>query len=355
VSAPTAAETAPSRAVLDPVGAVGWRAGIMDGLNCTQRCIEAVLRLRGLGPLDVVRTFASSLDLLRRRSPDWCWPGCRIVWDDSRDPERNWALAGEHLARGLWPLVMIDRYHWPGDEHEGRRHVQSYVVLVLARNQGELISLGVHGDERDGYRHRTPITPELPLACWRVGLLDLGPDVRPGSPEAYAERLVADSVQPLADDLSALEAFAGDWRAGTSDARIGWPLGTLVFSDLEPQTFLLGAALAGTGGPLSEVGSAAAAAASAALRLGLVLLEANRSGDADAYLLARALLDQLLARLRELSGRLQRASARRPEGGPGGSEAVLERLATIAALCYPRELGEDVTPDRLRHGLGTAG
>lgn len=338
--------------VLDPAGAVGWHAGIMDGLNCTQRCIEAVLRFEGRGPLDVVHTFAAPLDLLHRRSPDWTWPGCRIDWYASSDPEENWALIGQHLARGRWPLVMVDRYHWPGDEHEARRHVQSYVVLVLRRDGRHLVSLGVHGDERLGYRHHTQISSGLPLACWRVGLLELGPDVRPGSVETHGAALAVGSLRPLAEDVAALRSFADAWSADTPAPLIGWPLGTMVFSDLEPQTYLLAAALQDAGARLAGVRVAASTAAQAALRLGLVLLEANRSGDADAYRVGRDLLARLLRRLEELLMALEDAVGRCAAVHEPGPQPVLERLATIIALCYPRELGEAVTADRLRHCLG---
>lgn len=334
----TAAATLAAGPTFDPARSLGWRWGPLDGLNCSQRCVEAELRARGYPPSQVVRSLAAPLDLLRRWSSEWRFAGCHVSWEPVPAGAGAWERLQSVIAEGEHPIAVVDRFHWAGDEYEGRLHVQSYVVLALEVDGGCLVSLGIHADPGRGYQHRTPCDSRLLAALCRVGRVVVGPPPPAGDPGSFERTLVESSLGALAADLAVLRLFSARWEARPLRPAVAWPLGTHVFADLEPQLFLLGAALAGAdGGASSDVRLAAETAAAAAWRLGTLLGLGHRDRRPEAYEAARQPMERLLAALDGLLAASERMTGR--QGSVGRSptlEPLVTRLAGLLASCYPK-------------------
>ncbi|WP_171165586.1 hypothetical protein [Streptomyces sp. I05A-00742] len=334
----------------DQLGALGWRDRALDGLNCVLRCVEAVLRFRGLGPLAVARALNGPLDPVGRdlaKDFDGCRVDYRTAFDDGG---RNVPFVLESLAAGEPVMVLPDRFHLPGDVYEGRFHFHDHAVLAVDRSPENgapavLTVLDTDADPDDGFRRHWTLTPALrPLFTW-VGTVTVTDAPDDSDPEEYfARRLDRDTalLSVGADALGELLDELTEAGLGPVTARA---LHVLVLGDLQPLLFVHAHALAAPPAPgeapalppgAVAVRAAALGARLRAKRLGTALIAAHEQPDPLAVYprvleLARP-LRTALDRLREA---LVTAGGREGPADPGASARLRARFAHIERTCFP--------------------
>ncbi|MFI0737500.1 BtrH N-terminal domain-containing protein [Streptomyces sp. NPDC021100] len=328
----------------DPGAALGWGDRALDGLNCVLRCVEAVLRFRGLGPLAVARALNGPLDPVGRDLAQ-DFDGCRVAYRTAFDDgARNVPFVLERLAAGEPVMVLPDRYHLPGDVYEGRFHFHDHAVLAVGWSpaDGVVTVLDTDADPADGFRRRWALTPALrALFTWVGTVTPTGPPDERDAAEYLAGRLDRDTpllaagaraLRDLLDELDGLAAHGLD----PVPARA---LHVLVLGDLQPQLFLYAHAL----GPPDGLSPAAAAVRTAALdarlrakRLGTALIAAHEQPDPPAvYPRVLALGRPLLAALDRLREAMVAAGGREGTPDPGAAARLRARFAHIEDTCFP--------------------
>ncbi|WP_445397690.1 hypothetical protein ACSMX9_26620 [Streptomyces sp. LE64] len=329
------------------LGALGWQDRALDGLNCVLRCIESVLRFRGLDPLAVARALNGPLDPVGRDLAN-DFDGCRVAYrTEFDDGSRNVPFVLERVGAGEPVMVLPDRFHLPGDVYEGRFHFHDHAVLAVdwAPPDGVLTVLDTDADPADGFRRHWTLTPALGALFTWVGTVTVtgAPDHRDPQ-EYFAERLHrdtallsvgADALGTLLDEL----AVAG---LGAVSARA---LHVLVLGDIQPQLFIYANALAvapASGQPLAlpaELAAVRQAALDArvhAKRLGIALIAAHEKPDPLAvYPRVLELGRPLRTALDRLRGALVDAGGQEGPAEPGAADRLRERFGRIQSTCFP--------------------
>lgn len=344
------AATAPR---FDQVGALGWRDRALDGLNCVLRCVEAVLRYRGLDPLAVARALSGPLDPVDRdlaKDFDGCRVDYRTAFDDGT---RNVPFVLEQLAAGEPVMVLPDRFHLPGDVYEGRYHFHDHAVLAAhwSPESSVMTVLDTDADPDEGFRRNWTLTPELRALFTWVGTVTVTDAPDTSDPEEYfADRLDRDTtlLSVGARALGELLDELTDDGLGLVTARA---LHVLVLGDIQPQLFIYANALAvppARGEPLSlppemaAVRTAALAARVCAKRLGIALIAAHEQPDPlAAYPRVLELARPLRGTLDRLREALVVAGGQEGPADPGASARLRKRFAHIENTCFP--VPEDTT------------
>lgn len=336
-----------ARPAFDPEGALGWRGQALDGLNCVLRCVEAVLRFRGLQPREVARALSGPLDPVDRDLAE-DFDGCRLNWrfaDD--DGARNWPFVLDNLAAGEPVVVMPDRFHVPGDVYQGRFHVHDHAVLAVGWDVGDAMITALDTDAAPaaGFRRRWGLGAALPALCTRVTTVTLTgpPDHR--DPDNYlAERLDRDTAL-LATGTHAFAELLGELRETGIGPATARALHVLVLGHLQPLLFVFGHALSSPDAPgrppgldrdTAAVRCAALDARTRAMRLGVGLIAAHEQRDPAAhYPRVLELCAPLVAALERLVTTMTAAGG---DPGPPDPEAparLRARLAGIERKCFP--------------------
>lgn len=333
----------PRLPVFDQQGALGWRDRALDGLNCVLRCVEAVLRFRGLAPLAVARALNGTLDPVSRdlaKDFDGCRVHYRTCFDDGT---RNVPFILDRLGAGEPIMVLPDRFHLPGDVYEGRYHFHDHAVLAVefAPERSEMTVLDTDAGPDDGFRRRWEINKATRRLFTWVGTVELTgqPDNRSGA-EYFEERVSRDT--PL---LIAGTAALGGLLDELTDAGLGSvtarALHVLVLGDIQPQLFIYGHALAVTDAAalppeVAEVRSAALAARVSAKRLGIALIAAHENSEPLAvYPRVLQLAGPLRSALDRLGAALVAAGGTAGPHDPEGLPRLRERFAHIERTCFP--------------------
>ncbi|WP_018505376.1 cysteine peptidase family C39 domain-containing protein [Parafrankia discariae] len=329
----------------DQRGALGWHDRALDGLNCVLRCVEAVLRFRGLGPLAVARALNGALDPVGRDlAKDF--DGCRVHYRTSFDDgTRNLPFVLERVTAGEPVMVLPDRFYLPGDVYEGCHHFHDHAVLAIDWSEPEsvLTVLDTDANPANGFRSRWRLDDTIcKLFTW-VGTVELTdePDERPAA-EYFAERLQRDSslFGTGATALGALLDELTETGLGLVSARA---LHVLVLGDIQPQMFIYGHALAvddDTPLPpvLAEVRAAALEARVRAKRLGIGLIAGHEADDPQAaYPRVLQLARPLRASLERLRTALVAAGGFPGEDDPTALDRLKGRFDHIARTCFPLE------------------
>ncbi|MBQ0983215.1 hypothetical protein KBZ10_01395 [Streptomyces sp. F63] len=264
-------QAAPARPVFDPELSLGWRTGPLDGLSCLLRCAESVLRAEGFGPLDVARALALPLDLSGARRAPGRFRSGRLQWRNAVDGREHWAELERLVADGTPVVLMPDRFYWPGDEFEGKRHFLDHMVLVIGRAGSRLTALDTDAPAEDGYLRHIEITPEVRRGACRFATVHFD------APGDTAESLRTTLLEPMArwtaDDLAALDGFAARWEREGLNGPMARALHVLVLGELQPALFLTSLSVQDTAPAVADASRSAAAAAQ---RLGMALLGAHR-------------------------------------------------------------------------------
>ncbi|MBH0780862.1 BtrH N-terminal domain-containing protein [Nocardia bovistercoris] len=326
----------------DQRGALGWNDRALDGLNCVLRCVEAVLRFRGLEPLPVARALNGALDPVGRdlaRDFDGCQVRYRTDFDDGA---RNLPFVLDRLDAGEPVMVLPDRFHLPGDVYEGRYHFHDHAVLATgwSPHRREMTVLDTDADAADGFRRRWVITDATARLFTWVGTVETTgtPDDRSGA-VYFAERVGRDTPLLIAGAtaLGALLDELGAEGLGLVTARA---LHVLVLGDIQPLLFVYANALSVTEDGLppavAEVRSAAAAARVCAKRLGLALIAAHENADpAATYPRVLVLAGPLRSALDELGAALVAAGGTEGPRDPTALPRLRTRFAHIERTCFP--------------------
>jgi hypothetical protein len=320
------------RPVYSPETALGWRDVALDGLNCVLRCVEAALAYQGLRPLEVARALGGAPDFLMR---DYAlrFPACHLEWREKDDGRANWARLHDWLAAGHPVVVMPDRFFWPGDEFEGKRHFHDHAVLVFASDGSRLCFLDTDAPPDDEYVGSHEISEQVMSACTRVARVHLDTArLDRSDPDTYAAREAVATRAALARDIPALRRFFGLLDIDLhSDVARG--LHILVLGQIQPGLFLFGRSLDGvTTTEHREIRARALTAAGNAKRLGLNLIAAHRYGTARVYRAAMCAHRDLLASLCSLGEVLGIP----PDAPPEAADVLrwLERLRSVISWCY---------------------
>lgn len=327
--------------VFDPATSLGWNDGPLDGLSCVLRCAEAVLRSQGYDQREVARAFARPLDIAGARTQPSRFRHGELRWRGAADGAEHWAELRELAAAGVPVILMPDRFWWPGDEFEGRRHFLDHMVLVVALDDRELVVLDSDGPPEDGYLRRFPVTAALVTGACRFATIHFDRIV--DTPQTLRATLLAPMATWLAEDLPTVADFAARWeRAGLSgpDARA---LHIHVLGEWQPALFTTSIAVAD---PHPAVAAAADEAARAARFLGKALLAAHRYGGAQPesvepywpvlgrFRAAAAAMRRLVEALGDEIG-AQPSAATDPEGA---DDRLWRRVAATRGWCYADEV-----------------
>ncbi|MEV7196957.1 hypothetical protein AB0N81_34915 [Streptomyces sp. NPDC093510] len=337
----------------DQAGALGWRDRALDGLNCVLRCVEAVLRYRGLDPLAVARALNGPLDPVGRdlaKDFDGCRVDYRTAFDDGT---RNVPFVLERLGAGEPVMVLPDRFHLPGDVYEGRYHFHDHAVLASrwSPDDGVMTVLDTDADPDDGFRRHWTLTPGLRALFTWVGTVTVTDAPDTSDPEEYfAARLDRDTAL-LSVGARALGELLDELTEAGLGLRTARALHVLVLGDIQPQLFVYGNALAvppADGGTLTlppqmaAVRTAALGARVCAKRLGIALIAAHEQADPlAAYPRVMELARPLRAALDRLREALVAAGGREGPADPDATARLRKRFAHIETTCFP--LPEDAT------------
>ncbi|MFD8362066.1 cysteine peptidase family C39 domain-containing protein [Streptomyces hygroscopicus] len=331
----------------DQLGALGWRDRALDGLNCVLRCVEAVLRFRGLDSLAVARALNGPLDPVGRdlaKDFDGCRVDYRTEFDDG---SRNVPFVLERLTAGEPVMVLPDRFHLPGDVYEGRYHFHDHAVLAVrwSADDSVMTVLDTDADLDDGFRRHWTLTPELRALFTWVGTVAVTDAPDDSDVERYfAERLARDTalLSVGAHALGELLDQLTESGLGLVTARA---LHVLVLGDIQPQLFIYGNALA-VPSPSGEepvlppeiaaVRTAALDARVRAKRLGIALIAAHEQPDPLAvYPRVMELSRPLRTSLNRLREALVAAGGQESPPDPGASARLRTRFAHIENTCFP--------------------
>ncbi|QBJ98201.1 hypothetical protein ERC79_21345 [Rhodococcus sp. ABRD24] len=333
----------PRLPTFDQQGALGWRDRALDGLNCILRCVESVLRFRGLEALEVARALNGALDPVGRDlAKDF--DGCRVHYRTAfGEGNRNVPFVLDRLGAGEPVMVLPDRFHLPGDVYEGRYHFHDHAVLAVefSPERSEMTVLDTDADPENGFRRLWEITEaEHQLFTW-VGTVELTakPDNRRG--EDYFAARVAGDTPLLITGAAALGALIDE----LTDAGLGLvtarALHVLVLGDIQPLLFIYGHSLAVTEDDalppeVAEVRAAALASRVCAKRLGTALIAAHENSEPQAvYPRVLELARPLRTALDRLGVALVAAGGAQGPQDPEALPRLRERFAHIERSCFP--------------------
>ncbi|MEU4656067.1 hypothetical protein AB0G32_19320 [Streptomyces sp. NPDC023723] len=340
MSGAAAAENAPSYR-FDPAAALGWKNIGLDGLGCFLRSVEAVLLHHGYTAGAVARGLTVPLDLVRRGTwygPLSEFPACTVRWrlTGIGTGGRHWPDVAALVGGGTPVILMPDGHHWPGDDHEGAEHYHHHMVLAHRLDARGLHLLDTDAPAEDGHRRVLPVTDGLRAACTRyaVAARTAPPDTR--RPHEVAAAALPPSLVPLAEDVAELRAFHGTvWSGARLPLLLAKGMDVWVLGDVQPQLFLLGHALAGSGDPrTADVSRAALAAAARAQKLGLLLLGLHRFRSEGVYAMAHEELAVLADALAELLRAAARHTGSAPPRARGDGSRLVRRLRGEAEWCF---------------------
>jgi len=320
----------------DPETALGWSDVALDGLSCYLRCVEAVLRWRGQDSEAVALALGGPVDLLRRGRSGSTYDAHAVEWRIAADAAEHREQLVATLRSGEPVILMPDRFFWPGDEFEGRRHFHDHMVLAFELEDAVLAVLDTDAPPESGFTRRIPMDAVAWRACTRWGVVRTTAGSSPPTAEELASRTLRPSLQLLAIDTVELRAFAELWRREGIDDPLARALHVAVLGDFQPTLFLFAEAARAwdRGGGLEPVIERAAAAARSAKTLGLLLLALHRETSGDAYEIAIAAFDRFLdaaeALLESIAGRLEEE----PPAGVEASGVVQARLQSLVGYCF---------------------
>lgn len=329
--------TAYGRPRLERAGALGWSDVALDGLNCYLRCVESVLRWQGLSGDELALALVGPVDLLRRARSGSEYDSHTVEWQIAEDGCEHWELLAQTLTAGIPVVLMPDRFGWPGDEFEGRRHFHDHTVLAYAVTDHTLSVLDTDASPAAEHVREVPITPGLRRACTRWGVVRAVASASRTVTRLH-ERLVRPSLPLLAQDIPELRSFAEQWHAEGLDDLSAHALHIAVLGDFQPVLFLFAEAGSrlgglGAGAKLDSVFVSARKATRRAKSLGLLLLALHREPSSDAYMLALANFELFLESLEGLHEAIvttlgERFTSVEADGAFG------RRLQELARYCF---------------------
>ena len=325
----------PPRVRFDPETALGWSDVALDGLSCYLRCVESVLRWRGHDSEAVALALGGPVDLLRRGRSGSTYDAHAVEWRIAAEAAAHREQLVATLRSGEPVILMPDRFYWPGDEFEGRRHFHDHMVLAFALEDGVLSVLDTDASAGSEFVRRIPMDAAAWRACTRWGVVR----ATAGSPrtaEQMASRTLRPSLRLLAVDAVELRAFGERWRRDGIDDPLARALHVAVLGDFQPTLFLFAEAARAwdRGGGLEPVIGPAAAAAKSAKTLGLLLLALHREASDDAYEIAIAAFDRFLDAAEALLASIAGWLGEEPPGGTAARGIVQERLQGLARYCF---------------------
>ncbi|MGY5125800.1 hypothetical protein [Streptomyces nigrescens] len=324
----------------DPRVALGWKDIGLDGLGCFLRSVESVLLHEGYDAAQVARGLSYPLDLVRRGEwygPESDYPACRLRWVHEEQGADAWPEIERTLADGRPVVLMYDGFHWPGDPYEGEHHYHHHMVLAHRLDTDGLHLLDTDAPADEGYARRLPVTDRLVAGCNRYALFDhIAPPTRGGSVLELAEDVIAASVRPLAEDIAELRAFHRDvWSGARLPLLLAKGLDVIVLGDIQPQLFVLGHALDGSGeARVQAVADALLAAARRAQKLGLLVMGLHRYNAEGVYSLAHEEVRVLTDRLEEVLAALCACTDTAVPDAEGDGSRFVRRLRGETAWCF---------------------
>jgi hypothetical protein len=321
--------------------ALGWCDVALDGLSCYLRCVEALLLWMGHTSDAVAVALAGPVDLLRRASCGSQFDSHAVRWAIAEDGSDHWERLAQTLSRGTPAMLMPDRFYWPADEYEGRRHFHDHVVLAVALEGNLLHVLDTDGSPREDYIRAIAVTPAVQRACTRWGVLRPTSGRPPATLCEYSARTLTQSLALLELDTVELRSFGAHWRTSGLDEQSAHALHVAVLGDFQPALFLFAEAAERFDGASSLAGvtGAARSAARRAKSLGLLLLALHRKRSTDAYALALDAFDAFAASAETLRDALalQTGAPQAPPPPPTGAFEL--RLTELARYCFDSSEG----------------
>jgi hypothetical protein len=327
---------APGPPRFDRASALGWKDVALDGLSCYLRCVEAVLRWQGLDRDEVAIALCGPVDLLRRRRNGSHYDGLVVDWEVVEDGHVCWSRLAGTLARDLPVIITPDRFYWPGDEFEGRRHFHDHTVLAFELCDDVLRVLDTDAPAEHAYVRELPVTIALRRACGRWAVVRAAEGEPPATLEHFIARVLAPSRLLLALDSAELLSFAERWRTRGLDDVTAHALHVAALGDFQPILFLFAEAtyrFAGAG-VIAPIADTARIASRRAKSLGLLLLALHRESSSDAYEFALPTFELFMDSLDELHDAIARhlgaGACTRHE--PAGK--FVRRLEELAGYCF---------------------
>ncbi|GAB3213769.1 hypothetical protein ACQEU5_22325 [Marinactinospora thermotolerans] len=327
--------------VFDPERSLGWRDGPLDGITCLLRCVEAVLRSRGYGPIDVARCLGGELDLLGR---DMAleFPGCRLGWRFADHGAQNWPFVVERVGAGEPVIIMPDLYHYPGSYYEGLYHYHDHAVLAVGWDPGSetLAVLDTLAPPDEGYRRELPKTPQLVASCTRVTRVEVTAEADRRPSRDYAAEQIERHTATVAADARALRRLLDSFAATGMDGVTARAVNLLVLGHLQPLLFLFGSSIdADADARLLDVRRAALSAATKAGWFGRALIVGHNDhvDPAPHYRRALTIAPGMLDALDNLADAMSRAGgdARVSVERADAADAALHtRFREIVHICY---------------------
>ncbi len=334
----TAEKQLPQPLRFDRSTALGWNDVALDGLSCYLRCVEAVLRWRGSSREAVAVALGGPVDLLRRGRSGSTYDAHVVEWRVAEDGREHSAQLVETLRGGDPAILMPDRFFWPGDELEGRRHFHDHMVLAFEFEEGVLSVLDTDAPREREHVRRLRADADLWRACTRWGVVHPTAGAAPGSAGELAARVLGPSRELIGADLAELRLFAEQWRQEGLEEPFAHALHVAALGDFQPTLFLFAEAarcLEG-GEELEAVTGPAFAAAKRAKSLGLLLLALHRETSPDAYAIAIGALDRFLDAVEVLEAAIAARLGLQPlVAEPTGF--VRRRLSELASYCFAAE------------------
>lgn len=331
------------RPVFDPETALGWSDIALDGLSCFLRCVESVLQHRGYSPTDVAQALALPLDLLRRRRTDFELDQCKIRWSKTKDGRRHWPVVRDLLESGELVVLMPDRFYWPGDEFEGRRHFHDHMVLLYAVRENVLSLLDTDAPADQGFTRAVEVDGTASRAFTRFAVVESVSPPGPEPAERFAARVLRPSQRSLREDLPHLESFARSWREHDMNDVTARALHVAVLANVQPQLFALAETIDRLGfGEFDALQGQLRRSAARAKQTGLLLLALHRNHTAEDEVLVREIFEDLLNELSTLTDSFIAALGAEVDGErhPRDDDvpsAFHERLLSIARSCFDPE------------------
>ncbi len=298
------------RPTFDPTRSLGWTDVALDGLSCYLRCVESILHWQGLDSRDVCATLVGPIDLCRRHRQGSVFNGAEIVWDNAVPDDHNWDVVLQHLAAGDPPIIMPDRFYWPGDEFEATEHFHDHMVVAFDANPHHLSVIDIDAPPDNDYIRQLSITQDLRQACTRIGALHKRESPGPVNVPALA----ALSARLLVDDVAAMEGLAQHWSESDLDYLTARGLHVAVLGDIQPTLFLFARGIELLEPDLLSILPHVDRATASAKRLGLLLLALHLQPNG--YRSALKTFRQLIGSIDELRIALDRELVRMPGRPP---------------------------------------
>lgn len=316
---------------LDRGKSLGWVHGPLDGLSCFQRYVEAILHARGYSSWQVAQIFVDPLDLLRRRGTTSQIGRCEVVWQSAQDGRVNWPILESKLANGQHVILRPDRYWWPGDRLNGKRHFSDFMYVAYELTDSVLHVLDTLAPEDENFVRLIPVDETVMRAMINIGIVEAPEPPARGDPQKIADDIFPESIPQLAHDIAAMRAWLPTWDTIPWDLARARSLHIAALGDFQPQLFIAASALAGSAPSLlAEARDACAQAAATARDLAFRFIALHKYEKAAMYRSCcrqmHAFVDSLESTLISLCRERGIAPPPPPEVGP---EVFDARLATI--------------------------